>query len=127
MSLHSHTFLKNIHHHLHVDGSDPPDIQYVDGCYLFLASERGETILRENYETQKSVGAEVELLSPKQLKDIYPWMSVNDVELGCRGRLERRMREGGRGEREKKRWGGTRGELNTCRHCIKCCWLNTAS
>lgn len=85
MSLHSHAFIKNIHQHLHVDGDDPPDIQYVDGSYLFLASERGEKILRENYEVQRSVGAEVELLSPKQLKELYPWMNVHDIALGCRG------------------------------------------
>ena len=85
MSLCSHAFIKSIHQHLYIDGNDPPDIQYVDSCYLFLASERGEKILRENYEIQKSVGAEVELLTQKQLKELYPWMSVHDVVLGCRG------------------------------------------
>ena len=85
MSLFSNSFIKNIHQYLHVDGDDPPDIQYIDSCYLFLASERGENILRENYETQRKVGADVELLSPKQLKALYPWMSVHDVMLGCRG------------------------------------------
>ena len=97
MSLHSHAFIKNIPQHLHVDGNDPPDVQYVDGSYLFLASERGEKILRENYEIQRSVGAEVELLSPKQLKELYPWMNVRDIALGCRGMGETRL------ERERER------------------------
>ena len=68
-----------------MDGDDPPDVQFVDSCYLFLASQRGERTLRENYETQRRVGADVELLNPKMLKEIYPWMSVHDVALGCRG------------------------------------------
>lgn len=85
LSLHSSAFIKHIHEHLHINGDDPPDIQFVDSCYLFLASERGDGAMRENYETQKRLGAEVELLSPKQLKDLYPWMNVADVVLGCRG------------------------------------------
>ena len=133
MSLHSHTFIKNIHQHLHVDGNDPPDIQYVDSCYLFLASERREKVLRENYEIQKSVGAEVELLSPKQLKELYPWMSVHDVVLGCRGVcvcivcvcVRERGGEERRGEREMS----VECKLNdvSVTFVSKYCWLITKS
>ena len=78
----SYNFIRDISRHLLVDRDDPPDVQFVDSCYLFLASKRGEKTLRENYETQRRVGAEVELLSPKSLKELYPWMRVHDVALG---------------------------------------------
>ena len=85
LSRFSYDFIRNIGRHLHVDGDDPPDVQFFDSCYLFLASERGQKTLRENYETQRRVGAEVELLSPGMFKELYPWMRVHDVALGCRG------------------------------------------
>ena len=68
-----------------MDGDDPPDVAFVESSYLFLASEEGERTLRENYETQRKVGANVELLTPEMLKENYPWMNVDDVVLGCRG------------------------------------------
>ena len=68
-----------------MDEGDPPDVQFVNSCYLFLASEKGEKILRENYETQRREGAQVELLTPKMLKEVFPWMDVSGVALGCRG------------------------------------------
>lgn len=85
LSLFSHGFIRSISEHLLVEGDDPPDVQFVDSCYLFLASKQGERALKENYETQKRVGADVELLTPKMLKEIFPWMNVRGVTLGCRG------------------------------------------
>ena len=55
MSMYSCDFVKNIGQHLGIEGEDPPDVQFVEGGYLFLASEAGEEIMRENYVTQRSV------------------------------------------------------------------------
>lgn len=55
LSLFSFGFLQEVGDYLMVEGSDPPDIQLVHGGYLFLASEAGQEILQQNYETQRSV------------------------------------------------------------------------
>ena len=55
MSLHSIGFIKNLANHLGVEGEVPPDVQFVEGGYLFLASGEGEQTLRENFETQRFV------------------------------------------------------------------------
>ena len=87
MSMFSHDFMKNIHHHLHVDEEDPADIQLFDGSYLFLASERGVEIMRENHEVQKSVGAQVELLEPNELRTKFPWMNTDEIALASNGKF----------------------------------------
>ena len=38
-----------------VEGEEPPDVQFVEGGYLFLASNEGEQTMRENFETQRFV------------------------------------------------------------------------
>ncbi len=56
MCLYSSKFIRSIGDHLALDGEDPPDAQFVEGGYLFLAPREGERVLRENYETQRWVG-----------------------------------------------------------------------
>ena len=55
MSMYSCDFVRNIGRHLGIEGEDPPDVQFVEGGFLFLASQAGEGVLRENYATQRSV------------------------------------------------------------------------
>ena len=55
MSMYSCDFIRDIVEHLGVEGSDPPDVQFVEGGYLFLASSEGEGILRENHGMQRCV------------------------------------------------------------------------
>ena len=55
MSLHSVGFIKELAKHLGVEGEVPPDVQFVEGGYLFLASEGGEQTLRDNFKTQRFV------------------------------------------------------------------------
>ena len=45
-------FLTNCHRHLKVEGDDDPDIQFRRGSYVYLVNEKGEQILRENYQIQ---------------------------------------------------------------------------
>lgn len=86
MSLHSSHFLKNISTHLRIQGGDAPNIQFQEGSYLFLASEKGEAIMRRNHKLQASVGASVELLEPCELQREYPWINTEGVKLASRGR-----------------------------------------
>lgn len=53
LSQSSFGFLREVGNHLMVEGSDTPDIQLVQGGYLFLVSEAGQETLRQNYATQR--------------------------------------------------------------------------
>lgn len=55
MSLFSYEFLQQAGQHLFVSHSDPVDVQFVEGGYLFLASVKGDAILRENCDLQRFV------------------------------------------------------------------------
>lgn len=85
LSMYSAEFLRNIKQHLSVLDDDPPDIQFQPDGYLFLASEAGAEQMMENHKIQKDLGAKVELLRPKQLKQKFPWLNVDGIELGSYG------------------------------------------
>ena len=86
MSLYAADFLRNVSTHLQVEGEDEPlDVQFQEKGYLFLASRDGERTLRENCSLQRSVGAEVEMLEPWQLRERYPWMNTDGIKLASLG------------------------------------------
>ncbi|RLN95113.1 hypothetical protein BBJ28_00000123 [Nothophytophthora sp. Chile5] len=93
MSLYGTQFLKDIGTNLHVAGHDAPDVQFVEGGYMFLASDRGLDILHKNYATQRSdsghrllaAGADVQLLDPEALKKRFPWINTDGVEQAILG------------------------------------------
>ncbi|CAH1389191.1 unnamed protein product [Nezara viridula] len=85
LSLNSADFLRNIKHHLKVEGQDPPDIQFQPSGYVFLATEKSANILENNVKLQRSLGAKVELLSPEELKQKFPWLNVENIALGSHG------------------------------------------
>lgn len=87
MSIRSSQFLHQVSSLLQVEGEEPPDIQFVDGSYLLLASKERESILRDNYQVQRSVGAEVDLLDSHALARRFPWMNVIGIGLGCLGKV----------------------------------------
>ena len=75
--MYSSKFIQEADKHLSVDGA-PAGLQFTEGGYLFLASERGVKILERNHETQKKFGADVVLLSPSQLRQRFPWLNVDE-------------------------------------------------
>ncbi|DAZ99207.1 TPA: hypothetical protein N0F65_008240 [Lagenidium giganteum] len=85
MSQYGAEFLHSAPTRLHVDGDDPPDMQFVQGGYLFLASEKGASVLQNNFVTQRNVGSSVEMLNPEQLKQRFPWISTEGVVAGTLG------------------------------------------
>jgi hypothetical protein len=53
MSQYGTEFLRSIPERLRVDATqDPPDVQFVEGGYLFLASDKSLGVLEENYKNQ---------------------------------------------------------------------------
>ena len=85
MSMFFMDFLKTLKRDLAVPDQDPPDVQFDEGGYLFLASAAGADILRENYAVQKECNAAVALLSKSEVKSKFPWVDVDEVELACLG------------------------------------------
>lgn len=54
--------------------------------YLFLGAENNWEILKKQYELQKSLGVEVELLAPEDVRKLFPHMNVESLLGGSYGR-----------------------------------------
>ena len=86
LSLYGVDFLRRLGDELQVPGSPPPDAQFKEQGYLFLASAQGEATLRRNQATQLAQGVSwTRLLSPDALRRRFPWLKVDGVALGCVG------------------------------------------
>jgi len=70
---------------LAVDGEPAPDVDFVEGGYLFLASEAGLPILESNHAVQREHGVQVALLTPTELLARFPWLNVDDLAGGSLG------------------------------------------
>ncbi|OUS13331.1 FAD-dependent oxidoreductase [Rhodospirillales bacterium 47_12_T64] len=82
-------FLRNVGDILALDKINQtesvPDIGLQEKGYLLLASSNGEDILRNNNIVQREHGADINLLTPTQLGDRFPWMNCTDLSLGSLG------------------------------------------
>ncbi len=77
-------FIKHIGEHLAVNG-EAPDVGFHEKGYLFLATPAGQSILESNHRVQRSLGADVSLLTPAQLQTRYPWLNTEDLSAGSLG------------------------------------------
>ncbi|WP_298015198.1 FAD-binding oxidoreductase [uncultured Castellaniella sp.] len=84
MSLFGTQFLRHFSQDMAVDG-DCPDLDFHEGGYLFLATAAGLETLRRNHALQTSLGADIALLDPAQLKARYPWLNTDDLAGGALG------------------------------------------
>ncbi|CCI42029.1 unnamed protein product [Albugo candida] len=78
-------FLRKVPSLMRVDGEDAPDVQFTESGYLFMASKQGSHILRRNYQTQRSVGADVDWMTPENVNARYPWMSLDGIDAATLG------------------------------------------
>ena len=77
-------FIKNIGTYLST-GDEPPEVNFVEGGYLLLASDKGSEVLRSNFAIQQAENSPLRLLAAAELKDRFPWLNVDDISLGCLG------------------------------------------
>lgn len=84
LSLYGAHFIRDIGRLLEVDG-DRPNINFIEGGYLFLATPSGVPVLEANHALQKSEGGDNTLLDPRGLKERFPWISVDGLALGSLG------------------------------------------
>jgi FAD-dependent oxidoreductase domain-containing protein 1 len=77
--------IKDLDRWLGVPGSPAPDVDFVEGGYLFLATPPGLAILQQNNAVQRELDVQVALLDPKELKSRFPWMRTDDLAGGSLG------------------------------------------
>ena len=77
--------IKHLDTWLGVAGQPAPEVDFVEGGYLFLASEAGLPILESNHAVQREHGVQVALLTPTELRARFPWMRVDDLAGGSLG------------------------------------------
>ena len=77
--------IKNLGTWLGIEGDATPEVDFVEGGYLFLASEAGLPILESNHAVQREHGVQVALLTPMELRARFPWMHTDDVAGGSLG------------------------------------------
>lgn len=70
---------------LAVEGQAAPQVDFVEGGYLFLATEAGIPILQSNHAVQREHGVNVVLLTPAEIQARFPWMQVDDLAGGSLG------------------------------------------
>lgn len=62
------------------------DVSFREQGYLLLASFSGLPTLKANVETQKSLGADVALFHPAELKTEFPWLETSGLAAGALSR-----------------------------------------
>jgi sarcosine oxidase len=77
--------IKHLDEWLGVAGEPEPEIDFVEGGYLFLATEAGMSILERNHATQRAHDVQVALLTPAELRARFPWLNVDDIAGGSLG------------------------------------------
>eukprot|EP00294_Goniomonas_avonlea_P008514 CAMPEP_0114552966 /NCGR_PEP_ID=MMETSP0114-20121206/7404_1 /TAXON_ID=31324 /ORGANISM="Goniomonas sp, Strain m" /LENGTH=429 /DNA_ID=CAMNT_0001737873 /DNA_START=22 /DNA_END=1311 /DNA_ORIENTATION=+ len=86
LSMFGSQFLRDLNKYLNVREDEPVTANFKEGGYLFLADDdHKESILRENHAVQKENGADNVLLTGAQLKERFPFMKTDDLQLGCLG------------------------------------------
>ena len=78
-------FLRRAAELLAVDG-EAPDLPLRENGYLYLTTEAGAPILRENHAVQLREGADIVLLDPGEVASRFPHVNVEDVALAAWGR-----------------------------------------
>ncbi len=77
--------IKHLDDWLGVRGEPAPEIDFVEGGYLFLASEAGRSALERNHAVQRAHDVPVALLDPAGLRARFPWLHVDDLAGGSLG------------------------------------------
>lgn len=75
------SFIKSAAQHLTVAG-EAPNLQFHEGGYLFLATGAGLRTLIDNQQQQHRLGAETQLLTPRELAASFPWLNCSDLAGG---------------------------------------------
>lgn len=79
-------FIRDFAKTMQVAGEGPPDLNFHQGGYLFLANTaEQEQTLRENHQVQRACGADVVLWGQEDLHRAFPHLNVDDIRLASYG------------------------------------------
>ncbi|XP_078493696.1 FAD-dependent oxidoreductase domain-containing protein 1 [Ciona intestinalis] len=78
-------FIRDIKVHLSTVDNQDPDAQYNPQGYLTMATQSGASRLMKNYQTQVETGAKIMLFTQDHLKETFPWINVEGIELATYG------------------------------------------
>lgn len=79
-------FIRDFPFTMRVPGEAPPDLNFHQGGYLFLASTAAqEQVLRESHAVQRGCGADVVLWDREGLARAFPHLVVDDIRLASYG------------------------------------------
>ena len=84
MSQYGLAFIRDAARALAADGQAPL-LAFKEHGYLFLASEAGSAVLRENVALQRGEGANIVWLDPAALTARFPWLSTDGIAAGAFG------------------------------------------
>ena len=84
ISLYGIEFIREIGDRLEVDG-DRPDVGFHEDGYLYLASDDGLAVLKENNDLQRQLGADIVFMAPDELAGRFPWLNVEGLAAGTFG------------------------------------------
>lgn len=80
-------FIRDFAQTMQVAGEAPPDLNFHQGGYLFLAAtETQAQTLRENHAVQVACGADVVLWDQTELHRAFPHLNVDDIRVASYGR-----------------------------------------
>lgn len=71
---------------LAVPGEPAPEIDFIEGGYLFLATDAGRGTLEANHAVQVEHGVDAVLLAAAELRARFEWLRVDDLAGGSLGR-----------------------------------------
>ncbi len=74
-------FLKDVDLHLGT-GNEPSGVVFHENGYLFLAGATALGAFEENNRLQRSLGVNANLLSRSELASRFPWLTLDDIEIG---------------------------------------------
>ncbi len=77
--------IKHLDEWLGIRGEAAPEIDFVEGGYLFLATEAGRSALERCHDIQRRHDVPVALLTPAELRARFGWMQVDDLAAGSLG------------------------------------------
>lgn len=77
--------IKDLDRWLGVPEAPSPEIDFVERGYLFLATEAGLPTLERIHAIQRQHDVPVALLGPMELRERFPWMSLEGIAAGSLG------------------------------------------
>lgn len=78
-------FLRTTRRHLNVFNKEPPDVDYCPTGNLILCKPENVDAFLESVAMQNQLGLKTILMSREQLREQFPWLNCDDVELGSIG------------------------------------------